>query len=108
TSTWNGIGYTLGNWTSSGVPNVGYVARLLNSNFPTVPSAPPGLASDAQRAAATQAAIWFFSDRFVLDTGDPLHNAVQTLVNQTIALGPLVQPPPPTLTITPAVAGGPA
>jgi len=107
TSTWGGIGYELGDWTTSGVPNVGYVARLLNNNFPTVPASPPGLASDNQRAAATQAAIWYFSDRFVLDTADPLHNAVATLVAATIAAGPLVQPPPPSLTITPSVVGGP-
>jgi len=109
TNTWGGIGYVLGTWESSGVPNVGYVARILNNNFPTVPTQPtgPNVTTDAQRAAATQAAIWYFSDKFVLNTSDPLHDAVAALVAATIAAGPLVQPPPPTLTITPADVGGP-
>ena len=47
-----------------------------------------------------QAAIWFFSDRYVLSTSDPLHDAVVGIVNHIIAEGPLVQPPPPTLTPT--------
>ena len=91
-----GIGYELGTWDQATVPNVGYVARLLNSNYPTVATAPPGLANDNQRAAATQSAVWFFTDRYVLNTSDPLHNAVATLVAQVIAAGPLVEPPPPT------------
>ena len=40
-----GIGYELGTWDQATVPNVGFVARLLNSNYPTVPTAPPGLAT---------------------------------------------------------------
>jgi len=107
TVTYGGIGYGLGTWDASNVPNVGYVARILNENFPSVPTAPPGLANDNQRAAATQAAIWFFSDRYVLNTSDPLHNAVAALVTAVIAAGPLDQAPPPTLTISPTTAGGP-
>ena len=63
TSTWGGIGYVLGSWDASNVPNVGFVAYLLNNYFPNVPTAPAGLADDNQRAAAVQAAIWYFSDK---------------------------------------------
>src|SRR5689334_11624256 len=34
TDTTVGIGYALGSWDASGVPNVGYVARLLNDYYP--------------------------------------------------------------------------
>lgn len=108
TSTYPGLGYALGSWDASQVPNVGYVARILNSYFPTVPTAPPGLANDNQRAAATQAAIWFFSDSYVLNTSDPLHDTVAAIATAVIASGPLDQPPPPSLTITPTTAGAPA
>ena len=49
-----------------------------------------------------QAAIWFFSDRYVLNTSDPLHNTVVEIVNHVRSAGPLVQPPPPSLTLTPS------
>ncbi len=107
TNTNTGVGYELGTWDAATVPNVGYVARLLNSYFPTVATAPPGLANDNQRAAATQAAIWFFTDRYVLNTADPLHNTVSDVVAAVIAAGPLVEPPPPSLVIAPATLSGP-
>ena len=50
---------------------VGYVAQLLNNYYPTVAAQPP-LANVNQRAAAVQAAIWFFADRYVLNANDPL------------------------------------
>ena len=53
-----------------------------------------------------QAAIWFFSDRYVLDINDPVYAATVAIVNQVIAEGPLVKPPPPSLTITPATLSG--
>ena len=71
THTWGGLGYKLGTWDASTVANVGYVARILNEYFPNVPTEPAGLGSDNERAAATQAAIWFFSDRYVLKDGRP-------------------------------------
>ena len=108
TLTQNGIGYVLGTWDAANVPNVGYVGRILNEFFPTDPAQPPGLANDNQRAAAVQAAIWFFSDRYVLSTSDPLRSAVVAIVNKVKLEGPLVQPPPPSLTITPSFQDGPA
>ena len=58
----------LGNWDASGVsPSVGYVARLLNEYYPHT-NEPAALTNLNQKAAAVQAAIWFFSDRYVLNT----------------------------------------
>jgi TQXA domain-containing protein len=94
-------------WDASDVPNVGYVAYLLNHYFPNVPTAPAGLGSDNERAAAVQAAIWYFSDNYVLPTTDPLRAAVAAIVEDARTNGPLVQPPPPSLTITPATQSGP-
>jgi TQXA domain-containing protein len=111
TSTFGGVGYNLGSFEESNVTNVGFVARLLNESFPKVPDSPPngtGIANDNDRAAAVQAAIWYFSDNYVLTTTDPLRPAVENLVNTVRAEGPLVQPPPPSLTIAPATATGPA
>jgi hypothetical protein len=108
TSTWGGIGYVLGSWDASNVHNVGFVAYLLNHYFPTVPTAPAGLGSDNERAAAVQAAIWYFSDNYVLAVNDPLRAAVAAVVEDARTNGPLVQPPPPSLNITPATQSGPA
>ena len=102
TNTHSGIGYEQGSWDASNVPNVGYVARILNNYYPTVPTQPGGLSNDNQRAAAVQAAIWFFTDKYVLNTGDPLHNTVVAITDAVRAAGPLVQPPPPSLNITPS------
>ncbi len=106
TNTSPGTGYELGSWSEANVARVGYIAQLLNSYYPTVPAQPAGLANTSQQAAAVQAAIWFFSDRYVLNTSDPLHNTVAAITAAVIAAGPLVQPPAPSLTITPAVQGG--
>jgi TQXA domain-containing protein len=105
TDTWGGIGYALGTWDASNVQNVGYVARILNEYYPHTNL--PALANDNETAAAVQAAIWFFSDRYVLNTSDPLHHAVAAITAKIIKEGPLVQPPPPSLTITPATVSGP-
>jgi Domain of unknown function (DUF5979)/Thioester domain len=107
TDTWVGIGYALGTWDAANVPNVGFVAQVLNNYYPFVPSQPGGLANTSQQAAAVQAAIWFFSDRYVLSTSDPLYNTVVQIVNHVLSLGPVTQPPPPNLSITPTDASGP-
>ncbi len=110
TDTWGGIGYALGTWSASNVRNVGYVARILNEYYPHTnePSklADGTAATPDQTAAAVQAAIWFFSDRYVLNTSDALHDTVVDIVDRIIAEGPLVQPPPPSLRITPATVSG--
>ena len=55
-----------------------------------------------------QAAIWFFTDRYVLNTADGLHDTVAAIVDHIILEGPLGQQPPPSLTITPSQLSGPA
>ena len=108
TNTYPNFGYGLGTWDAANVPNVGYVARILDEYYPNNPNAPAGLTND-QKAAAVQAAIWYFSDGFVLSTSDSmLHNAVANIVGTIQDEGPLVEPPPPTLTISPPHLSGPA
>jgi len=108
TDTTTGIGYGLGSWNAGGVsPSVGYVARLLNDYYPHTDE-PAALTDPNDRAAAVQAAIWFFSDRYVLSTTDPLRDAVTAIVNDVKSKGPLVEPPPPSLTVTPPSVSGPA
>ncbi len=107
TETYPGVGYALGSWDASNVPNVGYVARLLTESYPNTDQ-PASLTDLNQKAAAVQAAIWFFSDRYVLNTSSPLHDTVAALVSHIITEGPLVEPPPPSLTLNPADASGPA
>ena len=104
TNTYPGLGYALGTWDSANVPSVGLVARLLNNYYPNTDQ-PSGL-SDNDRAAAVQASIWYFTDRYVLRTEDPLHGVVATIVAAVQLAGPLVQPDPPSLTITPTSASG--
>jgi TQXA domain-containing protein len=103
TLTYGGVGYNLGTWDASNVHNVGFVAYLLNNYVPNT-AEPAGLADDNQRAAAVQAAIWYFSDNYVLTAGDPLRTAVAAIVEDARLNGPLVAPPPPNLQITPPTA----
>ena len=107
TSTYAGLGYESGTWGEANVPNVGYVNRILNSYYPDQPGLPAEATSDAQRAAAVQAAIWFFSDGFVLQDTDPLRPLVQGIVDAVLDAGPLTEPPAPDVSITPPVAAGP-
>ena len=76
-----GVGYGYGTWDAASVPNVGYVARLLNEYYPATDE-PAALTDLNQKAAAVQAAIWFFSDRYVLSTSSPLHDTVVDIVNR--------------------------
>ena len=106
TDTYGGIGYALGTWNGANVPNVGYVARILSEYYPYVPAQPSGLANTDQMAASVQAAVWFFSDRYVLATSDPLRPTVAAIVAHIIDEGPVTQPSPPSLDITPTNASG--
>ena len=100
-----GYGYGLGTWDAGNVPNVGYVARLLNRYYPHTEE-PASLTNLNQRAAAVQAAIWFFTDRYVISTADPLHAAVVAIVDDVLAAGPVVEPDPPTVAIDPTSRSG--
>ncbi len=47
------------------VPNLEYVAYILANYFPHNPAPTTPTNSDEERTAAVQAAIWFFTDKFV-------------------------------------------
>ena len=106
TATYGGIGYTLGTWDASNVPNVEFVARLLDEYYPNTPA--PALASDNQTAAAVQAAIWYFTDKYVLAADDPLHSTVAAIVAHIQIAGPVGEQPKPSLTISPSHLSAPA
>jgi hypothetical protein len=108
TNTWTGVGYEFGEWTEANVPRVGYVARILNTFDWRNPAQFPLLTTDQQRAAAVQASIWYFSDRYVLSTGDGLHDNRSRHSECGDRCRPLDQPPPPSVTITPSTQSGPA
>ena len=105
TDTYPGINYALGTWDSSNVPNVNYVAQVLNHYYPKT-NEPAGLTNLNQKAAAVQAAIWFFSDRYVLNTSDALRPTVVSIVDAVIAAGPAPPPQSPSVKITPATLSG--
>ncbi|QEE60558.1 TQXA domain-containing protein [Salinibacterium sp. dk2585] len=95
-------GYESGSWEESAVPNIGYVTYILNNYYPTV-AAPAGLTVN-QQAAATQAAIWYFTDGFVLTGPPPVRNAAAAIIAAAQANGPVVEPPAPQVDITPTSA----
>lgn len=105
-STSPGVQYQLGTWDESNVPNVGYVARLLNTYYPAT-NEPASLSSANDKASAVQAAIWFFTDKYVLNQHQSHRADVAAIVQNVIALGPIVNPPPPSISITPERAEGP-
>ena len=105
TDTYNGINYVLGAWDASNVPNVNYVAQVLNHYYPKTDE-PAALTDLNQKAAAVQAAIWFFSDKYVLNTSDPLHDTVAGIVDAVIAKGPAAPPDSPSVKVTPDTLSG--
>ena len=107
TDTYPGIGYENGTWDASNVPNVGYIARILNDYYPNTgePAAAP---NDNVRAAAVQAAIWYFSDNYVLQPNEPVRAYTEAIVEAARTAGPLPQPSPPNLVIDPTTDKGPA
>lgn len=106
TNTYPGLGYINGSWEQAGMPNVGYVARLLNDYYPNTnePASAPNVNA---RAAAVQAAIWYFTDYFVLASNDPIRPYTEAIVNAIRVQPPLPFPTPPSLTVTPADESGP-
>ena len=80
TDTYIGNGYALGTWDEANVPNVGYVARILDEYYPNTdkPSTTPDGVdlTTNETAAAVQAAVWFFSDKYVLSTSEAIESTV--------------------------------
>ncbi|MCC3280772.1 Cys-Gln thioester bond-forming surface protein [Arthrobacter sp. zg-Y40] len=98
--TYTGLGYENGSWDESNVSNIGYVNRVLNSYYPDQPGLPEA-ANDNVRAAAVQAAVWFFSDGYVLEDTDSIRALTAQIVTDVLAAGPLTEPPAPDVSITP-------
>ncbi|KAB8168701.1 hypothetical protein FH609_007805 [Streptomyces sp. 3MP-14] len=101
-----GVHYELGEWSETNVPHLGYVEYILVNYFPTTDE-PAGAANDAQRAAAVQAAIWFFTDNLVLATDSPVRPLTEAIVADALANGPGQEPALPELSVTPQQAGVP-
>ena len=103
-----GIGYVEGEWDESNVANIGYVNYILNNYYPANPAAPAGGLTANQQAAAVQGAIWYFTDGYLVNTSETvIRPVVEAIVADAQANGPLVEPPPPNVTVTPPVAAGP-
>ncbi|MFJ3490661.1 thioester domain-containing protein [Leifsonia aquatica] len=102
TDTTVGVNYRLGPWTDANVPNLTYVNYILTHYFPNVPSAPAGTA--IQKVEAVQAAIWYFTDHFVLAASDPVRAATEAIVLDAQNNAGGIAPPLPTLTISPSTA----
>ena len=79
---------------------------MLNEYYPATDE-PAALTELDQKAAAVQAAIWFFSDRYVLSTTDPLSRHRGRSSTTSEPRGALVEPPPPSLTLDPGRISGP-
>ncbi|WP_182526693.1 DUF5979 domain-containing protein [Nocardioides dongkuii] len=109
TSTGAGVNYERGEWNEANVPNLGDVGYILENYYPTVPDLPAGV-PDTVKAAAVQAAIWFFTDNLVLDaTQEPqMYALVSAIVADALANSPATEPAPPALSISPASASAPS
>lgn len=99
TQTQAGTRYVANPWTRQSIPNLGYVATILKQYYPAV-NEPAAAASDAERAAAVQTAIWFFTNRMVVDEASTLYPLVRDIVDKVISVGPSSQPPMPSISIT--------
>jgi hypothetical protein len=107
TDTEIGVHYVMGDWSEANVPNLGYVEYILKRYYPT--TGEPALApNDSTRAAAVQAAIWFFSDNLILATDSPVRPYTEAIVADALAGGPDIEPAEPELTVTPEQMPAPA
>jgi hypothetical protein len=91
TATAEGLGYDSETWAGSGIANLGSVARVLAGSYPRT-AEPVDANGDAQRAAAVQLAVWFFTDRVVVGSISPLFPLVAAVVSTVLATGPQAAP----------------
>lgn len=89
-ATGEGLGYASSRWTGTPIPHLGAVARLVTGSYPLAAGARAH--ADAQRAAAVQLAVWYFTNRVVLDPTSPLAPLVAAIVAGVLAKGPLREP----------------
>ncbi|MBE9927152.1 Cys-Gln thioester bond-forming surface protein [Cellulosimicrobium cellulans] len=106
TDTRTGVNYKIGTWDEANVPNLGYVGYILDHYYP-ITGEPAAAPSANARAAAVQAAIWFFSDSYVLATTDPVRPYTELIVADALANGPSPEPTPPQLEVTPETLRAP-
>ncbi|PRY57287.1 DUF5979 domain-containing protein [Glycomyces artemisiae] len=106
TDTEAGVHYVHGEWSEANVPNLGYVEYILLNYYPTT-GEPAAAASAAQRAAAVQAAIWFFTDRFVLNAATTVGSLTAGIVADALAGGPAAEPDGPELAVSPTTMPAP-
>ncbi|WP_146188043.1 thioester domain-containing protein [Mycetocola zhujimingii] len=105
-STQTGIGYESGTWEETNVPNIGYVTYILNTYYPAT-SLPAGLTDD-QRATAVQAAIWYFTDGYVVSSAEAdIRAAAAAIVADAQTNGPAAEPVAPEVTVAPPSAAAP-
>ncbi|MGW1025033.1 DUF5979 domain-containing protein [Streptomyces sp. NPDC002577] len=109
TDTETGVNYELGEWNEANVTNLGYVEYILQHYYPT--TGEPSGATLTQRAAAVQAAIWFFTDKYVLattGTSATIRTYTAAIVADALANGPSAEPAEPELSVTPEQMPAPA
>ncbi|MEY9842160.1 thioester domain-containing protein [Streptacidiphilus sp. EB103A] len=107
TETEVGVNYRLDDWNEANVPNLGYIEDILRHFYPTT-GQPAAATTDADRGAAVQASIWFFSDKYILATTSPVRALTKAIVAQALADGPGAEPREPHLTVTPAEKPAPS
>ncbi|WP_127572013.1 thioester domain-containing protein [Georgenia faecalis] len=102
-----GINYVRATWDEANVPNLGYVAYILDGYYPATdePAAAPTV---DERAAAVQAAIWYFTDDYVVDADEPLRPWIAAIVADALTNGPRAEPVEPAFEVTPQVMRAPA
>ena len=109
TGTSYGVSYAESAWSAANVSNIATVGSTLSHGYPAVSAESLGaaagvVATNSQAAAATQAAIWHFSDGAELDaSNDP---AVVAIYQYLLSAALSSSEPAPSLQITPDVADG--
>ncbi|MFB6609510.1 thioester domain-containing protein [Agromyces sp. NPDC056379] len=107
TETRIGTNYDAGDWSVTTIPNLPQVSYILATYFPNS-AEPASLPTAVEKTAAVQAAIWFFTDRFILADASPLRAATSAIVADAIANAADTPPVLPELTVTPATGSLPS
>jgi TQXA domain-containing protein len=106
TDTDDGVHYRAGAWDEANVPHLGYVEYILRHYFPATHE--PERLSEDKRAAAVQAAIWYFSDNYVVSIANPLRRVVEEIVESALRHGPSPEPRAPKVEVTPSELPAPS
>ena len=82
--------------------------RACSTSTTPTPTSRPRCQSRSRGPLPCRRPIWFFTDRYVVSTSDPLRDEVVKIVDHIIDAGPVSEQPAPSLTITPSHVSGPA